>query len=208
MRPRALLRSAGFTQDGDKWKMPNGDAFEFTIVVWEQGVMNGLGTIAAQMWSQAGVPGDGRSGSPPLRPTVPAGDYEASVAWAVETWGGHPDLSFFLDSYHSEYIVAPGEIQPARNWMRWQNPELDKIIEEIRGVDFNDLERNIELGKDFVRLHLQGHAQHPGDVLQRVLGDVGEVLDGLPDLREPVHRSGEQLGQLEVHLHPDQTSWR
>ena len=52
----ALLRSAGFTQDGGKWKMPNGDAFEFTIWCGTQGVMNGLGTIAAQMWSQAGVP--------------------------------------------------------------------------------------------------------------------------------------------------------
>ena len=62
------------------------------------------------------------------------GNYEAAVAWAVETWGGHPDLSFFLDSYHSEYIAEPGMVQPARNWMRWQNPELDRIIEEIRGA--------------------------------------------------------------------------
>ena len=111
--------------------------------------------------------------------------------------------AFVLDSYHSEYIAEPGAVQPARNWMRWQNPELDRIIEEIRGGDFNDLERNVELGRDFVRLHLAGHAQHPGDVLQRVLGDVGAVLDGLPDLGESIHRSREQLGQLEVDLHPD-----
>ena len=135
--------------------MPNGKAFEFTILVPEQGVINGLGTIAAQMWSQAGVPVTAEVSPDIFSQNMPSGDYEASVAWAVETWGGHPDLSFFLDSYHSEYVAKPGETQPARNWMRWKNPELDKIIEEIRGVDFNDLERNIELGMDFVRLHLK-----------------------------------------------------
>ena len=123
--------------------------------MFEAGVMNGLGTIVAQMWSQAGVPVTAEVDPDIFSDRSAAGDYEANVAWAVETWGGHPDLSFFLDSYHSDYIVEPGEIQPARNWMRWQNPELDRIIEEIRGSDFNDLERNIELGKDFVRLHLR-----------------------------------------------------
>jgi peptide/nickel transport system substrate-binding protein len=150
-----LLRSAGFTEDGGGWTMPNGEPFEFTILVPEQGVINGLGTIAAQMWSQAGVPVNPEVAPDIFSLRMPGGDYEASVAWAVETWGGHPDLSFFLDSYHSQYIAEPGDLQPARNWMRWQNPELDRIIEAIRGVDFNDLERNVELGRDFVRLHLQ-----------------------------------------------------
>jgi peptide/nickel transport system substrate-binding protein len=150
----ALLRSAGFTEDGGGWTMPNGEPFEFTMMVPEEGVINRLGTIAAQMWSQAGVPV-----TPEVAPDSwdrqAAGDYEANVAWSVETWGGHPDLSFFLDSYHSDYIVEPGELQPARNWMRWQHPDLDRIIEEIRTVPFDDLERNVELGREFVRLHLQ-----------------------------------------------------
>jgi peptide/nickel transport system substrate-binding protein len=152
-----LLRSAGLTDDGGQWTMPDGSPFEFSVLIPEEGVINRLGTMAAQLWSQAGV-----QVTPEVAPDIfsdrmPAGDYEASVAWSVETWGGHPDLSFFLDSYHSSYIVEAdsGELQPARNWMRWQHPDLDRIIEEIRTVDFEDLERNIELGKEFVRLHLQ-----------------------------------------------------
>ncbi|WP_404406316.1 ABC transporter substrate-binding protein [Pelagibacterium halotolerans] len=149
-----LLRSAGFTQQGNDWYMPNGERFTFTLMVPSEGVINRLGTIVAQMWTQAGV-----EVTPEVAPDSwdrqAAGDYEANVAWAVETWGGHPDLSFFLDSYHSEYIAEPGELQPARNWMRWENPELDRIIEEIRTVDFTDVERNIALGKEFVRLHLE-----------------------------------------------------
>ena len=53
------------------------------------------------------------------------------MAWSVETWGGHPDLSFFLDSWHSEFVKPAGQRQPPRNWQRWSNPELDKIIEQI-----------------------------------------------------------------------------
>jgi peptide/nickel transport system substrate-binding protein len=111
------------------------------------------------MWSQAGVPVTAEVQEPwgNAWDRQGAGDYEANVAWSVETWGGHPDLSFFLDSYHSSYIVEPDsdELQPARNWMRWENPELDRIIEDIRTVPFDDLERNVELGREFVRLHLQ-----------------------------------------------------
>jgi peptide/nickel transport system substrate-binding protein len=149
-----LLRSAGFTEDGGGWTMPNGEPFEFRLSVPPEGVINRLGTIAAQMWSQAGVPVTAEV-NPDSWQRQEVGDYEANTAWSVETWGGHPDLSFFLDSYHSSYIVEPGEIQPARNWMRWENPELDRIIEEIRTTPFDDLESNIDLGRQFVRLHLQ-----------------------------------------------------
>jgi len=148
-----LLRTAGFTDDGGQWTMPDGQPFEFTMMIPEEGVINRLGTIAAQMWSQAGVQVTAEV-TPDSWDRQAAGDYEANVAWSVETWGGHPDLSFFLDSYHSDYIVEPGELQPARNWMRWQHEELDRIIEEIRTVSFDDVERNVELGREFVRLHL------------------------------------------------------
>ena len=152
-----LLRSAGFTEDGGGWTMPNGESFEFTMMIPADGVINRLGTIAAQMWSQAGVPVTPEVQEPWSNAwdRQAAGDYEANVAWAVETWGGHPDLSFFLDGYHSEYTPEPGELTSSRNHMRWENPEIDRIVEEIRTVPFDDLERNVELGKEFVRLHLQ-----------------------------------------------------
>ena len=103
-----LLRSAGFTEDGGGWTMPNGEPFEFTLNIGaEEGVMNRLGTIAAQMWTQAGVPVTAEV-APDSWDRQAAGDYEANMAWAVETWGGHPDLSFFLDSYHSSYIAEAG----------------------------------------------------------------------------------------------------
>ncbi|TCT32991.1 ABC transporter substrate-binding protein [Martelella mediterranea] len=149
-----LLRSAGFTQQGRNWVMPDGQPFEFTLLVPPEGVINRLGVILSQTWSQNGVKVSTEV-APDVWPRTEAGDFEAVVSWAVETWGGHPDLSFFLDSYHSQFIAEPGGVQPARNWMRWSDPELDALIEEIRMSDFNDLDTNVELGREFVRLHLQ-----------------------------------------------------
>ena len=45
----------------------------------------------------------------------------------------------------------PANPQPQRNWQRWSSPALDKIIEDIRTVGFDD-PKSIELGKDYVKL--------------------------------------------------------
>ena len=80
-----------------------------------------------------------------------AGDFEAMIAWSVETWGGHPDLSYFLDSWHSAFVAKPGETQTPRNWQRWSNTELDQIIEQIRGIGFDD-PKGVQLGLDYLKL--------------------------------------------------------
>ncbi len=34
-----------------------------------------------------------------------AGDFDTFISWSVETWGGHQDLSYFLDSWHSQFVA-------------------------------------------------------------------------------------------------------
>ena len=51
-------------------------------------------------------------------------------------------------------MAKAGERQPERNWQRWSDPELDKIIEQIRTIDFDD-PKGIELGKDFIKLFVK-----------------------------------------------------
>ena len=178
-----LLTSAGFTKQGNQWMMPDGSPFEFTIMVWPEGVINRLAVLAAQQWSQAGVK---------VTPEVvtdswdrqAAGNYEANVAWSVETYGGHPDLAFFLDSHHSQYIAEPGELQPARNWMRWQDPRLDAIIEEVRSVDFND-PRALELGHEFVKLHLEEMPNIPVMSYNVFSVQSNRYWTGWPDAQNP-----------------------
>ena len=148
-----LLTAAGFTKNGNQWMLPNGQPFAFSVLAPQEGVINRLAVIIAQTWSQFGVQASVDMAMD-RNDRNNIGDFDVNIGWAVETWGGHPDLSFFLDSYHSEYVAEPGAIQPARNWMRWKDPRLDEIIEKIRGIDFND-PKGIEYGHEFVKLHLE-----------------------------------------------------
>ncbi|MCR6673140.1 ABC transporter substrate-binding protein [Devosia ginsengisoli] len=146
-----LLTAAGFTKQGDQWMTPGGEPFTFTIRTQPEGVMNRFGTMAAQQWSQAGVRVTPEADPQLFQQTLPLGTYEAATAWSIETWGGDPDLSFFLESWHSGYVAQPGDRQTPRNWQRWQDERLDAIIEEVRKTEFTS-PRNLELGHEFVKL--------------------------------------------------------
>ena len=117
-------------------------------------VMTRAGSMIAEQWRRFGIDATIESAQAAFNTRRNGGDYEAIISWSVETWGGHPDLSFFLDSWHSEFVKPKGEVQTPRNWSRWSNPELDKIIEQIRAISFDD-PKGIELGQEFVKLAVQ-----------------------------------------------------
>ena len=83
--------------------------------------MTRAGSMIAQQWRQFGIDATTAVAQGTLNDRRGAGDFEAMIAWSVETWGGHPDLSFFLDSWHSRLRGQPGETQAPRNWQRWSN---------------------------------------------------------------------------------------
>jgi peptide/nickel transport system substrate-binding protein len=147
-----LLEAAGFTNQGGKWMKPDGTPFKFTLNTFTDGVINRLGTDIAQQWTQAGIDVTAFADPNIYTQNLPNGTYEAATAWSIETWGGNPDLSFFLDSWHSQFLAKPGEVQTARNWQRWSDPRLDKIIETVRQTDFSDHDANVKLGDDFIKL--------------------------------------------------------
>ncbi|MBE0530465.1 MAG: ABC transporter substrate-binding protein [Rhodospirillales bacterium] len=149
-----LLERAGFTKRGDAWYTPKGQPFTIRITTEGESrpVMTRAGSMIAQQWRQFGIDAKivvAEGGN--LIFVRAAGDYEAIMSWSVETWGGHPDLSFFLDSWHSQFVAKPGSPQPPRNWQRWSNPELDKLIEQIRGIGFDD-PKGVEIGKEYIKL--------------------------------------------------------
>ncbi len=157
-----LLEKAGFKTVDGKWMMPDGQPFTVTISTEgdNRPVMTRAGSMIAQQWTQAGV--DSKIDALPtaMWSNMFNGQNEATMAWTVETWGGHPDLSFFLDSWHSEFLSAAGEFQPPRNWQRWKDPELDKIIEQIRSIGFDD-PKGIELGQQFIKLAVKNMPNIP-----------------------------------------------
>jgi peptide/nickel transport system substrate-binding protein len=148
-----LLERAGFTRRGNDWYMPDGQRFSIKLVVEGEArpVMTRAGSMVAEQWRRFGVDATTEAAQAAFLTRRNGGDFEAIISWSVETWGGHPDLSFFLDSWHSQFVQPPGTVQTPRNWSRWSNPELDKIIEQIRAIPFDD-PKGIELGKEFVKL--------------------------------------------------------
>lgn len=151
---KELLERAGYKKVGDKWMTPDGKPFTIRVMVEgdSRPIMTRAGSMIVQNWRQFGIDAkvDVAQGTLMLTRRA-AGDFDTMIGWSVETWGGHPDLSFFLDSWHSQFVSEPGKAQPPRNWQRWSHPELDKIIENVRTVSFDD-PRGVELGKDFVKL--------------------------------------------------------
>src|SRR5258708_15278878 len=134
------VEGAGFTKNGDKWFMPDGKPFAIKLMVEGEGrpVMTRAGSMIVQQWRQFGIDAQTTVAQGSMFDRRAAGDFEAMITWSVETWGGHPDLSFFLDSWHSQFVAPPGKPQPPRNWQRWSNPDLDKLIEETRKTSFDD----------------------------------------------------------------------
>jgi peptide/nickel transport system substrate-binding protein len=148
-----LLERAGFTKRGNDWYMPDGSRFVVRIVVEGElrPVMTRVGTMIAQQWRQFGIDARTEVAQGTLINRRDGGDFETIISWSVETYGGAPDLSYFLDSWHSEYVASPGERQPPRNWQRWSSPEIDRIIEEIRRISFVD-PKVVELGREFAKV--------------------------------------------------------
>ena len=150
-----LMLQAGCKRDADKkWLLPNGDPL--TIAVMAEGetrpVMNRGAAMIVENWNDFGVQAtlDVRDNASRAKLAL-LGQFDVEFGWTIETWGGHPDLFFFLESWHSSLYKPSGENAVGRNRMRWKNPELDPIIEGIQRLDFDD-PKGIELGIEFIKL--------------------------------------------------------
>ena len=93
------------------------DGKPFTVRVMVEGesrpVMTRAGTMIVQQWRQFGIDAkvDIAQGTLPTRRA--AGDFDTFIGWSVETWGGHHDLSYFLDSWHSQFVAPAGQAAAA-----------------------------------------------------------------------------------------------
>jgi peptide/nickel transport system substrate-binding protein len=149
---KLLLRN-GFTRDkAGKWLLPDGKPWKITLAVEgpARPIMTRGGTMIAEQWRKFGI-----DAKPVviklLWQSMSYGDGDAFMAWCIETWGGHPDLFWFLESWHSDYYKPSGEPVVFKNPMRFKNAELDSIIEGIQRLDFDD-PKCLELGLEYVKV--------------------------------------------------------
>src|SRR5690606_22044710 len=125
-----LMLDAGMQKKDGKWAMPDGS--EFKVPMMSLGdrspTINRAAAMIVENWTEFGID---TSLEAPLNPwdIMKAGDYTANLAWVVETWGGDPDLFYFLQYYHSKYYTPSGQAHSAGNpgGVRWKNAEVDRI---------------------------------------------------------------------------------
>jgi peptide/nickel transport system substrate-binding protein len=150
-----LMLDAGMKKDGGKWALPDGSPFKMPLMGLGESnpTMNRAAAMVVENWKAFGIDAtlDAQAN---LWPIMSSGEYTSSLAWTIETWGGDPDLFFFLQSWHSKFYVPSGQPAAGTNSMRWKNPELDKIIESIQKISFDD-PKGVELGQQFCKLAAQ-----------------------------------------------------
>jgi peptide/nickel transport system substrate-binding protein len=136
------------------WLLPNGDPWRIALLAEGETrpVMNRGASMIVENWKEFGIDAtlDVRDNATRSR-LQPLGEFDANFSWVIETWGGHPDLFWFLESWHSDHYRPTGEVMVFKNMMRWKHPELDPIIEQIQRLDFDD-PKVIDLGIEFVKL--------------------------------------------------------
>lgn len=150
-----LMLDAGCKKDsGGKWLLPDGSPFKIALLAEGETrpIMNRGADMIVQCWKEFGIDAtlDVRDNASRGNMTA-LGDMDAEFGWTIETWGGHPDLFYFLESWHSGLYKPSGERAAGRNRMRWKNAQLDKIIEGIQLIDFDD-PKGIEFGIQYCKL--------------------------------------------------------
>lgn len=151
-----LMLDAGMQKKGGKWALPDGSDFKVPLMSMNpesNPTMNRAAAMIVENWDAFGIDTTLDSQANPW-PIMSSGEYTANLAWTIETWGGHPDLFFFLQYWHSRLYVPSGEPAAGSNSMRWQHPELDRIIEGIEKISFDD-PKGVELGLEFCKLAAQ-----------------------------------------------------
>ncbi len=115
-------------------KMPDGKPFAIHITVEGEArpVMTRAGSMIAQEWRQFGIDASTTVAQGMLDRRA-AGDFEVVISWSVETWGGHRPVVL---PRQLALAVRGAARQPtaAARLAALVNPELDKIIEQIRTI--------------------------------------------------------------------------
>ncbi len=152
-----LLVRNGFKRDKNgKWLLPDGKQWKISILSGanpsDPAYINGL--AAAQQWRNFGIEVTLLSNES-MGDLVTFGNFEVSTTTpAAEPWGGHPDLYRVFSAIHSKFYKPKGEavagsLGPSAG--RWTNPQMDKIIDGMEKLDWND-PRNIELGIEGLKI--------------------------------------------------------
>jgi peptide/nickel transport system substrate-binding protein len=152
-----LMLDAGMQKIDGKWALPDGSEFKVPLMSMNETnpTMNRAAAMIVENWDTFGIDTTLDSQANPWS-IMSAGEYTANLAWVVETWGGDPDLFYFLQYYHSRFYVPSGQNANGNpGAVRWKNAELDQIIEALQQLPIDATDETVELGQQYCKLAAQ-----------------------------------------------------
>jgi len=152
-----LMLDAGMQKVNGLWAMPDGSEFKVPLMSMNETnpTMNRCAAAVVENWKAFGIDTNLDSQAGPWS-IMSTGDYYANLAWVVETWGGDPDLFYFLQYYHSRFYTPSGQQANGNpGAVRWKNAEVDKIIEALQELPFDSTDKTVELGLQYCKLSAQ-----------------------------------------------------
>jgi peptide/nickel transport system substrate-binding protein len=148
-----LLEKAGYTKKGKAWVGADGKPLSIALRCESnaRSVFTRAASQIVEQWKNFGIDAKLLPSQHMWDDDLPSGNFEAALAWSIETWGGDTDLSFFITTWAKKFVQDPGKYQTPRNWQRWSHPELDTIIDKIQSSSFDD-PKGVDYGMDFLKL--------------------------------------------------------
>src|SRR6185369_9656211 len=98
-----LMLDAGMKKVNGKWALPDGTPFKLPVMSMNETnpTMNRAAAMVAENWKAFGIDTSLDSQANPWA-IMSSGNFTTNLAWTIASWGGHPDLSYFLSSWHSK----------------------------------------------------------------------------------------------------------
>jgi len=183
-----LLIKHGFKRDKNgKWLLPDGKPWKITIIAHTNPAhpMYKNAFALAQQWKRFGIDVTVLT-TEQAATIVDHGDYDVATAgmWpATEPWGGHPDLYRTFYPWKSEYMAPIGETNPGHD-SRWSDPRIDKIVEEMEKIDWND-PKVIDLGKEALEILVEEMPTIPTNLYPGIIALDEYYWTGYPTFENP-----------------------
>ena len=178
-----MLERHGFERDArGRWLLPDGTPWELTILAPAGFEIHAtrLAFAVADQWEKFGIDVDVETiEAGPFWTRWNVGDFQVFAGWHTPSTDLHP----LIPQYHSRFLRPIGEVT-ALNHVRWTNPEVDEIIEELEGLHPDD-PRAVELRKEYLMLQIEDMVSPTFIVNKKFNAQDHTVWTGFPNADNP-----------------------
>jgi len=149
-----IFRNLGFNKGADGiWVTPNGTRLELTIITrsWDPDSV-AMGPVVASRLSDGGIDAVAKpTDSAPYSELLATGRYDGCL---MVTCPGDTDVLAVLDLFHSRFFVPIGQ-WASYDQVRYENPEYDAIVDELRVTSPDDLAKCTDLFRKAMEIYFR-----------------------------------------------------